>query len=157
MAEHNAYVVAFGEEDRKLGNARIDDLTNDVRCQFVVGLNNDFARIGVHNISNGIRAFQVFRIDLEAFDLRLLDVVVNRGCDLLPGMYKDFLGLGMRDVLRNFQPDNVVRHVPENLFPFDRQAVGLVKGADDLFITLEAKSTQKDGREKLPFPVDSDI
>src|SRR5206468_11842717 len=87
----------------------------------------------------------------------LLDVVVNRRCDLLPCMYKDFLGLGMRDVLRNFQPDNVVRHVPENLFPFDRQAVGLVKGADDLFITLEAKSTQKDGREKLPFPVDSDI
>src|SRR5262245_49903409 len=72
-------------------------------------------------------------------------------------MNQDFLALRMQDILRDFQADNVVGHVPVDLLPFDRQPIRGVENADDFFITLQTQSTQEDGGKEFPFPVDSDV
>jgi DNA-binding cell septation regulator SpoVG len=56
-----------------------------------------------------------------------------------------------------FKPTNVVRNVPVDLLAFDRQAIGLVEGADDFFIALQAERTQEDRRQELPFAINANI
>ena len=125
--------------------------------ELVIGLNDDFARRGIHDVTNREGAFKIFRRYFEPRDFGLLDVLVKRCRDLFARVDENFLRLGMDNVFGNLQPDNVVRHIPENLFPFDRQAIGPVKRAGDLFIALQAKSAEKNRRQKLPLPIDSDI
>src|SRR5262245_3771763 len=63
----------------------------------------------------------------------------------------------MRDVFRNLQARNIVGKVPVELLVFDRNAIVLVKGPDNLFIRLEAQRAQEDGRQELPLPVNADV
>ena len=77
QAKNNADVVALREEDRQFRYSSIDDRTNDVLGQLVVGFNDDFACIRIDHIANCKRAFEVFRIHFEPLNLCLLDVVVH--------------------------------------------------------------------------------
>src|SRR5262249_15040065 len=90
-------------------------------------------------------------------DLRLLDVVINGTGDLLTGVDQDFFSLWICDVFGNFYADDVVGDVPKDLLSFDGQSIRFVKGSNDFLVALQTQRTQKDRRQKLPFPVDSDI
>ena len=136
LAQNDANVVAFGEENRQLRYARIDNRADDVLGQFIIGLDDHFAGIGIDDVADSKRAFKIFRIDLETLDLGLFDVVVHRSRDLLARVNKDFLRLRMRDVLRHLQSNDVVGNIPENFLAFDRQTIGLIESADAFLISL---------------------
>src|SRR5579884_2457996 len=63
----------------------------------------------------------------------------------------------MNDVLRNFYSLNVVGNVPVEFLAFDRNALGLVKRANDFLIAFQAERTQENRRKKLAFAVDADV
>src|SRR5579883_171587 len=157
LAQYNTDVVALRKKNRKFGYAGVDDLTDDVLRQLVVGFDDDLARVGVDDIADGKRAFEVFRIDFESFDLGLLDVAENGFRDFLPGVNKDFFGLWIRDVLRHLQSFDVVGNTPEDLLAFDGQPVRLVEGTDDFLIALQSERAEENGRQKFPLAVDADI
>src|SRR5262245_22844520 len=119
LAQDNADVVTLRKEDGQFRNTRVDNRPDDVLRQFVIGFNDNFARVCVDDITDGKRSFEIFRINLEALDLRLFDVIVDGASDLLSGVDQYFLGFGMRYVLRDLQTNDVVGNIPKDLFAFD--------------------------------------
>src|SRR5205809_242020 len=53
QAEHDADIVALRKENRQFRHARVDDGTDDVLSQLVVGFDDDFAGICIHDVADG--------------------------------------------------------------------------------------------------------
>ena len=103
QAQHHADVVAFREEDRKLGHSGIDDGSDRRLRQFVVRFDDDFAGLGIDDIGDGVGAFDIFGGNFEPLNFGLLDVIEDGFRDLLSGVKQHFLRLRMKDVFGNFQ------------------------------------------------------
>src|SRR5262245_7928633 len=72
-------------------------------------------------------------------------------------MDQNFFRLGVRNVLRYFETDDVVRNVPKDLLAFDGQTIGSVEGSDDLLVTLQTEGAQENRRQELSFAIDADV
>ena len=57
--EHHADVVAVGEEDIDAGDARFGERSPDFRGQRLVGFEQHFAGLAVHQIGDGVGAFEI--------------------------------------------------------------------------------------------------
>jgi hypothetical protein len=78
--------------------------------------------------------------------------------NLLTGVQQHFLGFRMRNVLRDFQTEKAPAffgEIPVQLLSFDRDAVGVVKRADNLLVALQAECAEKNCCEEFSLPIDA--
>ena len=89
-------------------------------------------------------------------------MVVNRSCDFLAGVNKNFFRFRINDVLGNLQADNVIGGIPVNLLTLDGEPIRVIESSQDSIIRsqiliLEAESTKEDGPQEFALPIDTDI
>ena len=63
--------------------------------------------------------------------------------NLLAGVADYFLGLGIDDVMRDFDPNEVFGNIPIQFAARQTNHICLVESPNQLFIALQSQSTQK--------------
>ena len=81
-----ADVVALGEEDFHLGDARLHDLVQLVGGELVVGLEQNLAGRGVDHVGSGHRTVELRGFDLDPLDLGSTQRLQDRRSDLAAGV-----------------------------------------------------------------------
>src|ERR1041385_1142803 len=81
--QHWSNVVSFRKEDTEAGDTRFDDLLKFRRRDFVVRFENDLAALGVDDVGNSERAFELRRVNFDFLNSCLAQRFECRRCDLL--------------------------------------------------------------------------
>ena len=106
LAQYRAHVVPFREEDGDLLNRGLLKGAQFVRCDLLVGLQQNLTRRGVHDVGGREGALKILRGDLDILDARLLELPKSQGGNLLSCMDHYIAAAGLLDVAATFSPIN---------------------------------------------------
>src|SRR5262249_52246308 len=161
--QHGADLVPLRGEELEGAHLALRVLHHRQRAgrQPLVALEDHLAAAGVDDVGDRVGALQVGLGDLHLLDLQLLDLLEDRGGDLLAGVEQlvALAGGVLRAVDRagQLEAHQVVRHLPQQLAFADLDAVGLVEALQQLRVGAHAHRPQEDRGQALALAVDAHV
>ena len=156
-------VVELGEEHVERGDARIHQLGDDRRGQFVIGFDQNFAGIHVDHVRSDVRAFEVVRRNFHLLDLGLLNFLEDAVGDLA-ALRNNGIARFRVDRERQLVADNAVLDLavlladpPVQLLVLEDDVVGLIERAQNFRVGLQSQRAKKNGAVEFPFAVDTNV
>ena len=155
--KHHAHVVAVGEEHVHAGDAGIAERRPDLRGQRLVGFEQHFAGLPVHQIRDRVGALEIrnaLRARRAPWPYQFL---VQRFRDALVRADQHFVALRILDLMRQLAVDQPFGKIPVQLAVAQRDALDLVEGAKNFLVGLHAQGAQENRPEELALAVDADV
>ena len=125
--------------------------------QRLVGFEQHFAGLAIHQLADGDGAFEVHHADFHLIHLGLDQILVQGFGDALVRSDQHFVGLGRLHFARKLAVDQAFGGVPEKIAAAQRDALDLIEGAQDVFIRLHSQGAQEDGAQELALAVDAHV
>ena len=155
--EHHADVVAIGEEDIDAGDARFGERSPDLGGQRLVGFEQHFAGLPVHQIGDGVGAFEIRDGNVRGGHLGLDQFLVERFGDALVRADQHFVALGILDFVGQLAVDQPFGKIPVQVAVAQRDALDLVEGAQNFLVRLHAQRAQENRAEEFALAVDAHV
>ena len=155
--KHHADVVAIGEKDIDAGDARFGERSPDFGGQRLVGFEENFSGLPVHEIGDGVGAFEIRDGNVRGGDLGLDEFLVERFGDALVRADQHFVALGILDFVGQLAVDQALGKVPVQVAVAQRDALDLIERAQDFLVRFHAQGAQENRAEEFALAVDADV
>ena len=155
--KHHADVVAVGEKDIDAGDARFGERSPDFGGQRLVGFEQNFSGLPVHEIGDGVGALEIRDGNVRGGNLGLDEFLVERFGDALVRADQHFVVLGTLDFVGQLAVDQAFGKVPVQVAVAQRDALDLVERAQNFFVRLHAQGAQENRAEEFALAVDADV
>src|SRR6202035_284920 len=122
-----------------------------------VGFQQNFAGLAIDDVGDAIGAFQVGqrRANLRNFGLdQFLEEVVG---DALVRADNHFFGFRIANFVSELAIDDARRNVPVHFLVAQRNALHLIKGAQNVFVGFHAQRAEKDRAEEFALAIDAHV
>ena len=155
--KHHADVVAIGEKDIDAGDARFGERSPDFGGQRLVGFEQDFSGLPVHEIGDGVGALEIRDGNVRGGNLGLDEFLVQRFGDALVRADQHFVALGILDFVGQLAVDQPFGKIPVQVAVAQRDALDLIERAQNFLVGLHAQRAQENRAEEFALAVDADV
>ena len=153
----DAYVVAVGESNVHFRDSGFANRTPHFRRQRLIGFQQNFAGLPVHQLADGDRAFQIGRTDFRLCHARLGQFLVQRLADAFVRAHQHVPRFRVLDFLRQLAIDQALRNVPEKLAIFQRNALHLIERPQNVFIRFHSQRPKENRAQEFALAVDAHV
>src|SRR5208282_3201667 len=156
-AGDRAHVVAFRKAHVHFGQPGFRQLGPVVGGERLIGLEQHFAGLPVHDVGHGEGAFQVGQFRGYLGHPGLHQFLVQRFGDAPVGAHQRLVRLGVLDLVGELAVNQAFGKVPVEFPVAQGNAIHLVEIAEDFLVGLHAQGAQEDGAEEFALAVNADV
>src|SRR5579885_3292694 len=155
--EDHTDVVALREEDIDFVDARFGEGLPELRGERLVGFEKHFTGLTVHDVRDGVGAFEIGESGADLGNFRLDELLEEVFVDAFVRADDDLLGARILDFVGQLAVNEAGRNVPVEILVAQGDAFDLVEGAENLLVGLHAESAQEDRTEEFALAVDAHV
>src|SRR6202167_2787878 len=133
----------------------VGDRCPHFRGQRLVGFQQHFAGLAIHQLAYGYRSFQVGHADFGLGDARLHQFLVEWLGDALVRAHQRLARFRVLDFLGQLAVNQAFRSVPVKLAFAQRNPLDLIERAQDVFVRLETQRAQENRAQELALAVNA--
>src|SRR6266851_4050777 len=153
--EHQADLVALGEEHIDFRNAAFGKRLPQLGSQRFIGFQQNLARLAVDDVGDAVSAFEVSKRCANLGNLRFDQFLEEILGDALMRADNHFIRFRIADFVRQLAVHDSGRDVPEKILVAQRNALDLIEGAQNVFVGLHPQRAQEDRAQELALAVDA--
>ncbi len=155
--EHQPDVVALRKEHVDFSDARFGKRLPHIRRDRLIGFEQDFAGLAIDHVGDAVRAFEVRQRRANLRNLGLDQLFEKVFGDALVRADKHFFCARVLDLVRELAVHDSRRHIPEQVFVAQGNALHLVESAQNVFIGLHAQRAQENRAEEFALAIDTHV
>src|SRR5467141_349018 len=147
--EHQADVVALGKEHVDFGDAAFGKRLPELGGQRLIGLEQNFAGLAVDDVGDAVSALEVHQGRAYLRNFRLDQFLEEIFGNALVRANNHFIRFRIADFVGQLAIHDSGRNVPEEVLLAQRDALDLIKRAQNIFVGLHAQRAQEDRAQEL--------